>query len=76
MASDEVDELARTVTELTAQVRKHGAQATHTSEVLDRLSGSLSQVALLIEDLQERVAYLEEQADSVNHQAARTQDRA
>ena len=60
MASDEVNELARTVTELAALLRTQVDQAVQNGQSLDRLSGSLSQVAMLIEDLQERVAQLEE----------------
>jgi hypothetical protein len=62
VASEDVNELARTVAELTVLLRTHGDQSVENSQALDRLSRSLSQVALLIEDLQERVALLEEQA--------------
>ena len=60
VASDEVNELARTVTELAALLRTQVDQAVQNGQSLDRLSSSLSQVAMLIEDLQERVAQLEE----------------
>ncbi|MEO5665253.1 MAG: hypothetical protein ABIR39_18465 [Nocardioides sp.] len=64
MVPDEVNELARAVAELTALVRTQGDQAVQNGHTLDRLSGSLGQVALLIEDLQERVAELEEKSAS------------
>lgn len=64
MVSDEVNALARTVAELTALVRTQGDQAVQIGQALDRLSGSLGQVAMLIEDLQERVAELEEKSAS------------
>jgi hypothetical protein len=60
VASDEVNELASTVTELAALLRTQVDQAVRHGRSLDRLSTSLSQVAMLIEDLQERVAQLEE----------------
>lgn len=60
VASDEVNDLARTVSELAAVLRAQGDQAVKDSQALERLSRSLSQVAMLIEDLQERVALLEE----------------
>lgn len=61
---DEVNELARAVAELTALVRTQRAQAVQNGQALDRLSGTLGQVAMLIEDLQERVAELEEKSAS------------
>ena len=60
MPSDQVNELANAVTELAALLRAHGDEAVRNTKALDRLSSSLSQVAMLIEDLQERVALLEE----------------
>jgi hypothetical protein len=60
VASDEVQDIARTVNELSALLRAQGDQAVKDSQALDRLSRTLSQVALLIEDLQERVALLED----------------
>lgn len=64
MVPDDVNELARAVAELTALVRAQRDQAVQNGQALDRLSGSLGQVAMLIEDLQERVAELEEKSAS------------
>jgi ABC-type transporter Mla subunit MlaD len=61
VAADEVNQLARAVGELQALLRTQGDQAAKDSQTLDRLSGTLSQVAMLIEDLQERVARLEDE---------------
>lgn len=62
VASDEVNELVRAVSELAELLRTQGDQAVQDRQALDRLSGTLSQVALLIEDLQERVSRLENDA--------------
>lgn len=57
-----MNELSRSVAELAALLRTQGDQAVQNRQALDRLSGSLGQVAMLIEDLQERVAELEEKS--------------